>query len=243
MKNTKIQKKCAIVTGGGSGIGQAVALILAASGASVVVTGRRPEPLKATVSAIIATGGTATWVSGDVAQREDVDRILEATLSTYGAIDIVVNNAGISGSGAIHEHDVEVWDNVLATNLRGPFLLCRAVLPLMRAQKSGHIVNISSESGLEYYPGNGAYGVSKHALNALGEYIQRKNQELGIRVDTVCPGMVVTPMSDGAANLDRDKCLYPDDIAELVLWLLTRRPNVKIGRPVLIQTMENPWRQ
>jgi len=120
-------------------------------------------------------------------------------------------------------------------------LLCRAILPLMRAQQSGHIVNISSESGLEYYPGNGAYGVSKHALNALSEYIQRENQELNIRVDTICPGMVVTPMSDGSVGLDRDKCLYPEDIAELVIWLVTRRPNVKIGRPLLIQTMENPW--
>jgi NADP-dependent 3-hydroxy acid dehydrogenase YdfG len=75
----------------------------------------------------------------------------------------------------------------------------------------------------------------------LGEYIQRENQELGIRVDMVCPGMVVTPMSDGANGLDRKKCLYPEDIAELVIWLLTRRANVKIGRPLLIQTMENPW--
>jgi NADP-dependent 3-hydroxy acid dehydrogenase YdfG len=111
----------------------------------------------------------------------------------------------------------------------------------MRAQRNGHIINISSESGLEHYPGNGAYGVSKHALNALGEYIQRENQDLGIRIDTICPGMVATPMSDSATNLDRDKCLTPKDIAELALWLLTRRTNVKIGRPVLIQTMENPW--
>jgi NAD(P)-dependent dehydrogenase (short-subunit alcohol dehydrogenase family) len=129
----------------------------------------------------------------------------------------------------------------MAINLRGPFLMARAVLPLMRAQRRGHIVNISSESGLEYYPGNGAYGVSKHALNALAEYIQRENQELGIRVDTICPGMVVTEMSRETPRLDHSKCLYPEDIADLVMWLLSRRPNVKIGTPILIQTMENPW--
>jgi NAD(P)-dependent dehydrogenase (short-subunit alcohol dehydrogenase family) len=129
----------------------------------------------------------------------------------------------------------------MAVNLRGPFLTARVVLPLMREQGGGHIINISSESGLEYYQGNGAYGVAKHALNALGEYIQRENQELGVRVDTVCPGMVITEMTEGSPGLDHDKCLYPEDIADLVLWLLTRRPNIKIGRPVLIQTMENPW--
>jgi NAD(P)-dependent dehydrogenase (short-subunit alcohol dehydrogenase family) len=241
MEYAEMKGKCAIVTGGGTGIGRAIAIALAALGASVVVAGRRHEPLEETVLAIQDAGGQATWLTADVARQDDAERILAAALSRNNTVDILVNNAGISGSGAIHTHDVDAWDRVMATNLRGPFLLCRAVLPLMRAQQSGHIVNISSESGLEYYPGNGAYGVSKHALNALGEYIQRENQELGIRVDTICPGMVVTPMSDGSVGLDQEKCLYPEEIAELVIWLVTRRPNVKIGRPVLIQTMENPW--
>jgi NADP-dependent 3-hydroxy acid dehydrogenase YdfG len=112
----------------------------------------------------------------------------------------------------------------------------------MRQRRNGHIINISSESGMEYYQGSGAYGVSKHALNALGEYIQRENQDLGVRVDTICPGMVVTEMSKGRPGLDEAKCLYPQDIADLVIWLLTRRPNIKIGRPLLIQTMLNPWK-
>jgi 3-oxoacyl-[acyl-carrier protein] reductase len=111
----------------------------------------------------------------------------------------------------------------------------------MRRQDSGEIVNISSESGLEHYPGDGAYGVSKHALNELGEYIQRENQSAGVRVNTICPGMVVTPMTVDSPGLDLEKCLYPADVADLVMWLVTRRPNVKIGRPILIQTMANPW--
>jgi NADP-dependent 3-hydroxy acid dehydrogenase YdfG len=111
----------------------------------------------------------------------------------------------------------------------------------MRSQKQGHIINISSESGLEYYEGNGAYGVAKHGLNALSEFIQRENQEFGIRVDTICPGMVVTEMTENSPGLDHSKCLYPDEIADLVQWLLTRRANIKIGTPILIQTMKNPW--
>jgi 3-oxoacyl-[acyl-carrier protein] reductase len=238
---TESKTKVAIVTGGGSGIGQGVALALAREGAKVVVCGRRVGALERSVTAINETGGKALAVQADVSQVEDVERLVSRTLEAYGRVDILVNNAGIGGSGQIHEHNVETWDRVMAVNLRGPFLTARAVLPLMREQGGGHIVNISSESGLEHYPGNGAYGVAKHGLNALGEYIQRENQELGIRVDTVCPGMVITEMTEGRPGLDEDKCLYPEDIADLVTWLLTRRPNIKIGRPVLIQTMENPW--
>jgi 3-oxoacyl-[acyl-carrier protein] reductase len=226
---TDLKAKIAIVTGGGSGIGQGVALALAREGAKVVVCGRRTG------------GGDVLAVQADVSQVKDVERLVSRTLEAYGRVDILVNNAGISGMGRIHEHDVETWDRVMAVNLRGPFLTARAALPLMREQGGGHIINISSEAALEHYPGNGAYGVAKHALNALGEYIQRENQELGVRVDTVCPGMVITEMTEGRPGLDQDKCLYPEDIADLVMWLLTRRPNIKIGRPVLIQTLENPW--
>jgi NAD(P)-dependent dehydrogenase (short-subunit alcohol dehydrogenase family) len=243
MELTSLDGKCAIVTGGGTGIGRAIALALAEHGVRVIVAGRRRAPIEAVVELIERQGGQAVSGQGDVGRDDDVARIVALAVERFGPVDILINNAGVSGSGAIHEHNVDKWDQVMAVNLRGPFLLCRAVLPTMRARKDGHIINISSESGLEYYPGNGAYGVSKHALNALGEYIQRENQELGIRVDTICPGMVVTPMSDKAVGLDREKCLYPDDIADLTLWLLTRRTNVKVGRPMLIQTMENPWQR
>lgn len=238
---SQLQQQVAIVTGGGTGIGQGVALALAGAGAQVVVCGRRTEPLDQTIAILEQQGGTGLSVQADVSDADDVERLVTTTRERFGAIDILVNNAGIGGGSAIHEHDIEQWDRILAVNLRGPFLLCRAVLPLMRDQRRGHIVNISSESGLEYYIGSGAYGVSKHALNALAEYIQRENQELGIRVDTLCPGMVVTEMTENSVGLRHDKCLMPEDVADLVLWLVTRRSNVKIGTPVLIQTMRNPW--
>jgi 3-oxoacyl-[acyl-carrier protein] reductase len=238
---SSLDGRAAILTGGGTGIGQGIAVALAREGAKVVICGRRAGPLQATVEAIKAAGGESLAVQADVARAGDVERLVQRTVDAHGTVDILVNNAGVGGGDQVHQHDIEDWDRVMAVNLRGPFLMARAVLPLMRAQRRGHIVNISSESGLEYYPGNGAYGVSKHALNALAEFIQRENQELGIRVDTICPGMVVTEMSQGSPELDHSKCLYPEDIADLVVWLLSRRPNIKIGTPILIQTMENPW--
>jgi NAD(P)-dependent dehydrogenase (short-subunit alcohol dehydrogenase family) len=237
----RLAGQTAIVTGGGTGIGRRAALALAGEGARVVICGRRSGRLEETSALIREAGGQTLPVQADVSLNADVGRLVEAARQAYGTIDILINNAGIEGGSSIHTHDVEDWDRVMAVNLRGPFLLARAVLPGMRARRHGHIINISSESGLEFYQGDGVYGISKHALNALGEYIQRENQELGIRVDTICPGMVVTEMSEGATGLDHNKCLYPEDIADLIVWLLTRRPNVKIGTPILIQTMENPW--
>ncbi|WP_162909168.1 SDR family oxidoreductase [Aggregatilinea lenta] len=231
----------ALVTGGGTGIGQGIALALAREGAQVVICGRRMGPLQTTIAQIEAAGGQAVAIQASVADELDVERLVEDTTEAFGPVDILVSNAGIGGGGPIHDHTIQDWDQVMGINLRGPFLMARAVLPSMRARQRGHIVNISSESGLEYYPGSGAYGVSKHALNALSEYIQRENQDLNIHVHVICPGMVISEMSQGSKGLNEDKCLRPEDIADLVLWLVTRRDNVKIGRPVLIQTMENPW--
>lgn len=238
---TNLAGKTAIVTGGGSGIGEATAKALAAAGVNVVICGRRETSLARVADEIRAAGGSIHTVAADVSREADVRRVVDATLDRFGAPHILINNAGIGGWGALHDYDVEQWDKVLAVNLRGPFLMSRAVLPGMRDQREGHIINISSESGIETYEGDSGYGLSKHSLNALGEYTQRENQSYNIRVNTICPGMVVTEMSQDTPGLNQERCLYPDDIADLIMWLLTRRANIKIGTPILIQTMLNPW--
>lgn len=237
----KLDNQFAIITGGGTGIGRAIAIALAQEGAGVCICGRRLDPLESTVRSIQERGGTAFYVQADVSKESDVRRLVGNAVETFGKVDILINNAAIDGQGFIHEHDVGVWDQVMAINLRGPFLLSRAVLPIMRGNRRGHIINISSEVGIEHYGGYGAYGVAKHALNALAEFMQRENQALGIRVNTICPGMVVTEMTEALTNLIPEKCLFPEDIADLVIWLIKQRGNVKFGLPILIQTMENPW--
>ncbi len=236
-----LKQQVAIITGGGTGIGREITLALAGEGVKVAVCGRRLDPLVETVNAVKGLQGEALAIQADVAAIDDVQKVVNSTVESFGAVDILVNNAGIYQTGPIHEHDIEVWDRVMAINLRGPFLFARTVLPLMRARRSGQIINISSNSGIKYFEGSGAYGVSKHALNALAEFIQQENQAFGIRVSSICPGMVLTPMAEGQAGLIPENCLRPEDIADMVLWLLTRQPNIKMNRPILVEPMNHPW--
>jgi 3-oxoacyl-[acyl-carrier protein] reductase len=236
-----MEGKVALVTGGATGIGLGIARRFAQAGALVTVCGRRRSMLDELAAKSRLEGWTVNTMQADVSLESDVERLVEAVLERHGRIDILVNNAAIGGGSEIHAHSVEEWDRILSVNLRGPFLMSRYVVPIFRAQQSGHILMVSSESAMNHYPGDGAYGVSKHALNALAEYIQAENQTHGVRVDTICPGMVVTEMTEGQAGLNYERCLEPGDIADLAFWLVTRRDNIKIGTPILIQTMLNPW--
>src|SRR5262245_7363193 len=134
----------AIITGGGTGIGRGIALALAREGARVVISGRRAEPLDETLATIWQHGGDGLAVQGDASSEADVDRLVKTTLDTYGTIDILVNNGAIGRLGNMHEHSIQDWDDIMRINLRGPFLMSRAVLPIMRECKCGHIVMVSS---------------------------------------------------------------------------------------------------
>jgi NAD(P)-dependent dehydrogenase (short-subunit alcohol dehydrogenase family) len=237
----KLKGKVALVTGGGSGIGEAIAKTLAAEGAKIVIAGRRAERLAETVQAIKAAGGMALDIPADVSQEVEIIALVEETVAVFGPIDILVNNAGMHARRAqVHEHKTSTWDKTMALNLRAPFLLARAVLPGMRQKQYGHIVNIGSIAGLNVFAGSGAYTVSKHALNTLTELIQLENQDYNIHAHAVCPGMVDTPMAEGIPIV-KENLLSAEQVAELVRWLVTQPDNVRIGRPILMDTMKNPW--
>ena len=189
--------KIAVVTGGGSGIGAAVARAFAREGAEVVICGRRVQALEATRAVIASAGGTAVVVPADLTRREDGVRLVEAIRTRFGRLDVLVNNAGILGAHApIPEYPDDVWDAVIAANLTAVFRLTKASLPLM--PRGGSIINVSSSVGRIGRAGWGAYSVSKFGVEGFSQVLADELRERGIRVNTVNPGGTRTAMRAAA---------------------------------------------
>lgn len=193
----RLQGKVAIITGGGRGIGRTVALAYAKEGASVAICARSAPELQETEAVIAKVGGQALSVVCDVAQVEPVEGFVKKTLEAFGRIDILVNNAGVLTRRAhLKDVTIEEWDVVMAVNLRGPFLVTRAVLPPMLKRRQGSIINVSSGLGRMSLPGWGPYGISKWGLEGFTRYLSDEVSSYGIRVNTVSPGMVRTKMTN-----------------------------------------------
>ena len=180
-----------MISGGGSGIGAAVARRFAAEGARVVVTGRRREPLDEVAA---ETGGLA--VPGDVADPASATEVISAAIESFGGIDIIVANAGMDRPGSALDITDTDWGDTLAVNLSGPLRLCRAAIPSLISRGGGSIVMVSSVNGLANAPRSVAYDTSKAALISLARSIAVDFGPYGIRANTVCPGWVMTPMGD-----------------------------------------------
>ena len=186
--------KTAVVTGAGSGIGKAVALKLAAEGASVCLLGRTEASLLETAHAIGALNGSCSVYRCDVTDPEQVARVIGQIEEAYGRIDILVNNAGISREQPLMDMPVEVFDEILATNLRSVMLMTKAVLPVMVKQGSGNIVNIASAAALRGLPGSAAYSASKAGVVALTQALGDEMRPYGLRINVLCPGPVDTEL-------------------------------------------------
>jgi NAD(P)-dependent dehydrogenase (short-subunit alcohol dehydrogenase family) len=196
----RLSGRVAVVTGAAGGIGAATATALAAEGARVVVADVQPGA--ATVEAIRAAGGDALFVPCDVSDPGQVDAMVSTTVERLGALDVLVNNAGVSGgSSPVHELDVEVWTRTLATNLTGPFLCTRAALPHLLASGRGRIVNVASTYGLVGAPMAPAYCASKGGLVNLTRQLAVDYSGQGIRVNAICPGYIDTDMGGYRASL------------------------------------------
>jgi 3-oxoacyl-[acyl-carrier protein] reductase len=187
--------KVAIVTGGTRGIGLAIARLLAEDGASVVVSGRDAARLDAAVKELESLGAPALGVPADATKREDADRLVEATRERFGRIDVLVNNAGITRDQLLVRMKDDDWDQVLDTNLRGVFLMTRAVGKVMMRQKSGRIINIASAAGAMGNPGQVNYSAAKAGVIGLTKASGRELAHWNILVNAVAPGLIETDMA------------------------------------------------
>lgn len=190
----KLEGKVAIVTGGGGGIGRAIALRFIREGGSVVVAGPTEEKIRSVEKEILDSGGRALAVLTDVADEADVERMVGAALSGFGQIDILVNNAGIAGPTAlVHNVSREDWDRTFAVNLTGAFLCAKHVLPHLIERRSGCIINITSIAGLQAYAYRSPYCASKWGMIGLTQTLAQEGGQYGITANAIAPGPVRGP--------------------------------------------------
>jgi 3-oxoacyl-[acyl-carrier protein] reductase len=222
--------KVALVTGAAQGIGKAVALLLARNGADLVVSDINLEKAQETAKEIQAVGREALAVKVDVANLEDVERMVQAILEQFHQIDILVNNAGITRDKLILRMNEEDWDVVLDVNLKGTFNCTKVVIRHMSKQKSGKIVNIASVVGEMGNAGQANYSASKAGVIGFTKTIAREFAQRGINVNAIAPGYIETPMTNGLPEkvkeelkrmIPLERLGRPEDVAEAVLFLVS----------------------
>lgn len=228
----------ALITGASRGIGFAIARRLGQMGARVSLCGRDKKALEDAAARLRNESIDAFAFSADVSRADQVVSLVDATLKKFSAIDVLVNNAGLGRFGPIHQLTETDWDAVLDTNLKGVFLVSRAVIPGMLARSRGHIINISSLAGKNSMPGGGAYCASKWGLLGLTYCMAEDLRAHGIRVASICPGSVATDFSHGSSKNPK-KMLQPDDVAHAVAMLLTQAPQSFISE-VLLRPTQKP---
>ena len=230
------------VTGAGSGIGKAAATALAGAGATVVLTGRRLEPLESVASAIAGFGGSAVIEAGDLTDGARVQAIGKAIDERFGRLDIMVNNAGSNlRERSWAQLTPERIDTVLGANLSGAFYGAAAALSLMRARKSGVLIHTASWAGRFISPLSGpAYSAAKHAVIAMSHSINMEEFVNGIRSTAICPAEVATPILDQRPQPlgpeERALMLQPDDLGDLILFIATRPPHVCLNEVLISPT-------
>lgn len=248
----RLQHKVILITGAGSGIGRSSALLFAAEGGTVVVNDVNEEQGEKTAQEIKQSGGEALFLHADITKADEVERMVEQLISQYGRIDVLFNNAGISGVGLLHETDPEDWDRIFAVNVKGLFLVSKYVLPHMMKQRSGTIVNMSSciaEMGLSRRT---SYAATKGAVLSLTKSMQVDYAAYNIRVNALLPGTVFTPFVEEYLknSYDDPEAAYetlksrqlggdlarPDDVAKAALFLASDDSKHMMGAPLYLDS-------
>ncbi len=224
----KLKGKVAFVTGFGSGLGQAIAVMFAGEGAAVAGTSKTATKGLDTVARIEKTGGQALFRAGDVGNSSEMKAIIDEAVQRFGGLDIVVNSAGVRTNGSITEITEEDWDRTLDTNLKGAFVVSRLAIPEMMKRGGGVILHVAARSGMAGQGGRAAYCASKGGLVTLTEAMAMDHARDGIRVNCICPGPTRTPMVDTSTpeKLARYKARVPigrigepEDVAYAAVYL------------------------
>ncbi len=235
----ELKGKVALVTGAAQGIGRAIALLLAQKGADLVVSDINLEKAEETAKEIEAIGRKAMAIRADVANANDVERMVEAILERFGQIDILVNNAGIAKDKLILRMTEEDWDAVLNVNLKGTFHCTKAVIRHMSKQRKGKIVNIASVVGEMGNAGQANYSASKAGVIGFTKTIAREFAQRGINVNAIAPGYIGTPMTDVLPEkakeelrrmIPMERLGRPEDVAEAVLFLVSEASSYITGQ-------------
>jgi len=218
-----LKGQVAVITGGSSGIGFAIASSLLKEGMGVLIAARDGKKLKKAEERLKQEGGLVSSFSADVSQRNQVEDLFKKAKKDFNRIDLLVNNAAIGKLKTISEATEEDWDQVLDINLKGAFLCTKAVLPMMKRQGSGYIINISSLAGKIGFGGAAAYSSSKFGMVGFTESLLEEGIEDHIKATVICPGYVATPMVRGA-SIPHEEMIPPEDIGKLVIGLLHLSP-------------------
>ncbi len=233
-KGLLLKDKVTIVTGASSGIGREIALTFAQEGAKVVLAARREAKLKEVVREVLSRGGESLVVPTDVSREAQVRAMVGEALREFGRVDVLVNDAGMGRWGPVIDFKAKEWDEVFNVNVKGTFLCCREVLPIMMEQKKGRIINISSDAGKIPFAECSAYCAAKAAVIAFSRCLALEMLPHNIGVHVICPGYVDTPWYDNDPTApDRSRMLKAEDIAQLALYLASLPSRVLIDEIVI----------
>ena len=235
--SNNIAGKVVVITGASSGLGEATARMLSAHGATVVLGARRVERIDALAAELVRAGGKALALRTDVTHSEEVKRLVDTAVETYGRIDVILNNAGLMPSSPLERLKIADWDRMIDVNIKGVLYGIAAALPHMQRQKGGHIVNVSSVAGHRVRAGTAVYSATKHAVRVLTEGLRQEVKPWDIRTTIVSPGAVATELPDSITEGDVQagvKAFYEiaipaDSFARAVVFALSQPDDVDIN--------------